>query len=160
MMKQLVLVGALVGVVGAGAVWAQGGEHTAPNPQPTTAPDPAIPTGELQLGTVRLPKAVMADGKPLPAGTYLVRVTSQTAAPAAPGETPAAERWAEFVQKGQIKGREVMTIVPKSEASIVMKDTPPRGNAAKVEMLRGGNYLRVWFIRDGNSYLLNLATTT
>src|ERR1700722_15269534 len=110
MMKQLVLVGALVGVVGAGAVWAQGGEHTAPNPQPTTAPDPAIPTGELQLGTVRLPKAVRADGKPLAAGTYLVRVTSQTAAPAAPGETPAAERWAEFVQKGQIKGREVMTI--------------------------------------------------
>jgi hypothetical protein len=130
--------------------------HTAPKPQPTVAPAASVPTGDLQLGVVRLPKAVTADGKPLPPGTYEVRVTAQPAAPAAPGETPSAERWAEFVQKGQIMGREVVTIVSKDEASVVQKDTPPRPNVAKVDTLKGGDYVRVWFNKDGNYYLLHL----
>jgi hypothetical protein len=159
MMKQLVLVGTLVGVMGAGTVWAQA-EHTAPKPQPTTAPAPSVPTGDVKLGQVHLPKAVTADGKPLPAGTYEVRVTSQSAGPAAAGETPAAERWAEFVQGGQVKGREVVTIVSKSETSVVQKDTPPKANTAKVETLKGGDYVRVWFSKDGTYYLLHLPTTT
>jgi hypothetical protein len=158
MMKQLVLVSALVGVVGAGAAWAQA-EHTAPKPQPTTAPAATVPTGELKLGTVTLPKTVKADGKPLPAGTYEVRVTAQPATPAAAGETPAAERWAEFVQQGQVKGREVVTIVTKAEANVVQKDTPPAPNAAKVETLKGGDYVRVWFNKDGNYYLFHLPTS-
>src|SRR4029078_8952189 len=118
-----------------------------------------VPTGEVKLGTITLPKTVKADGKTLPAGTYEVRVTSQPAAPSAAGETPAAERWAEFVQGGQVKGREVVTIVPKAEVNVVQKDTPPALNAAKVETLKGGDYVRVWFNKDGNYYLLHLPTS-
>ena len=107
------------------------------------------------LGSVHIPKAVKADGKTLPAGTYQVRLTPQTAAPDAKGQTATLERWAEFVQGGQVKGREVVTIVPQSEISKVQKDTPPRANAAKVETLKGGDYMRLWINRGGNHYLVH-----
>ena len=167
-MKQVILVGALAAALGVGIGQAQtpparGGAasqagHTAPKAQPETGPAPTAPTGDLQLGSVRLPKAVKADGKTLPAGTYQVRVTGQQASPDAKGQTPSLERWAEFVQWGQVKGREVVTIIPQAELDKVQKDTPPGRNAAKVETLKGGDYLRVWINRGGNHYLVHLAT--
>ena len=93
MMKQLILIAALATVLGSGAAWAQqDAGHTAPKAQPNTAPDPTMPTGDLALGSVSLGKAVKADGKPLPAGTYQLRLTSQQATPDAKGQTDAAER--------------------------------------------------------------------
>ncbi len=136
----------------------QGEGHTAPKAQPETAPAPSVPTGEVVLGTVHLPKAVKADGKSLPAGTYQVRVTAQTASPEAKGQTPAAERWAEFVQRGQVKGREVVTIVPGSEIAQVQKDAPPKANGSKVETLKGGDYVRLWINKGGNHYLVHFPT--
>jgi len=187
MMKQLVLVGALVGALGPGAAYAQTAPapakpaaeqekaskpaakkatrrapaamanengHTAPKAQPETAPTPSAPTGEIPLGTVHLAKAVKADGKSLPAGTYQVRVTAQTASPDAKGQTPALERWVEFLQKGQVKGREVVSIVPQSEIDKVQKDAPPKANGSKVETLKGGDYTRLWINKAGNHYLV------
>jgi hypothetical protein len=133
--------------------------HEAPKPQPETAPAPSAPTGELALGTVHLPKGVKADGKALAAGTYQVRLTAQTATPPAKGETPTLERWVEFMQKGQVKGREVVTIVPQSEIDKVQKDAPPHAGGAKVETLKGGDYVRVWINKGGNHYLLHLPTS-
>ena len=109
----------------------------------------------MQLGTVRLPKSIKADGKPLAAGTYQVRLTPQTASPDARGQTPALERWAEFVKGGQVVGREVVTIIPQSEISKVQKDSPPPSGGAKVETLKGGDYVRVWINRGGNHYLMH-----
>jgi hypothetical protein len=109
----------------------------------------------MALGVVSLAKGVKADGKALAAGTYQVRLTAQQATPDAKGETPSLERWVEFVQKGQVKGREVVTIVPQSEIALVQKDTPPHANAAKVEMLKGGNYVRLWINKGGNHYLVH-----
>jgi hypothetical protein len=159
MMKQMVLVGSLVAMSAAltGSAWAQAG-HTAPKPQPATADAPSVPTGEMPLGTVHLPKPAKADGKTLPAGTYQVRLTSQTASPEAKGQTPTAERWVEFVKGGKVVGREVVTIVAKSEASAVQKDAPPPANGAKVQTLKGGEYERVWINRGGNYYLIHLPT--
>ena len=157
MMKQLILVAALVTALGTGAAWAQqGAGHTAPKAQPNTAPDPSVPTGEMALGSVSLHKAVKADGKSLPAGTYQVRLTAQQAAPVAKGQTAPAERWVEFVRGGKVVGREIVTIVPQAEIALVQKDTPPARNGAKVEMLKGGDYVRVWINRDGNHYLIHL----
>src|SRR5262249_18169810 len=96
---------------GAGATNQAG--HTEPKMQPPTAPPANAPTGEMQLGSVHIAKAVKADGKPLPAGTYQVRLTAQNASPEAKGESASLERWVEFVQGGQVKGREVVTIVPQ-----------------------------------------------
>jgi len=155
MRQHWVVVGILAGTLLAGDALAQ---HKAPNQQPTTAATPEAPTGEVALGTVNITRAVTADGKPLPAGTYTVRVTAQEAKPEAVGTTESLQRWAEFLQKGQVKGREVVSIVPASEAKIVAKDAPPRAGAAKVQVLRGNEYLRVWFNKGGNYYLIHLPT--
>jgi hypothetical protein len=107
------------------------------------------------LGSVHLARAVKADGQPLPAGTYTLRVTEREASPAAPGQTPQAERWAEFLQGGQVKGREVVTIVPQANIKEVGKMTPPPSGGYRAEILKGGDYYRLWFNKGGNHYLVH-----
>jgi hypothetical protein len=162
-MKHVILVGGLVLAGAVSMAQAQAPKskaaaegRTAPTAQPATAPAPPAPSGEIALGTVRLTRAVKADGKPLPAGAYQVRLTAQNANPPAPGESPGLERWVEFLQGGQVKGREVATIVPQSEIALVERDTPPPSNAVKVELLKGGEYVRVWTRRGNYHYLLHL----
>lgn len=156
MRHQWVVVGILASALVAGDALAQ---HKAPNQQPNTAEVPTIPTGEVTLGTARLHRSVTADGKPLPAGSYQVRVTAQEATPDVVGTIEQLERWAEFLQRGQVKGRELVSIVPAAEASAVVQDAPPRpGGPAKVQVLRGNEYLRVWFNKAGNHYLIHLPT--
>ena len=152
MKKQWVLVAVLAGALIGSSAAAQ---HKAPNQQPTTDEAPKVPTGDVALGRVRLPRPVTADGKPLPAGTYQVRVTEQESKPDVVGATEELERWAEFLRNGKVVGREVVTIVPQSEVKLVTKDTPPAPGASKVQVLRGNDYLRVWFNRSGTHYLVH-----
>jgi hypothetical protein len=156
MRKQWVLVGILAGSLMAAPAFAQ---HKAPNQQPATDAAPTVPTGELVLGTVTLAKATTADGKPLAAGTYQVRLTAQEAKPDAKGASENIERWVEFVQKGTVKGREVVSIVPQNEVKNVVKDPPPSSGASKVQMLKGNDYMRVWFNKGGNHYLIYFPTS-
>jgi len=123
---------------------------------------PAVPAGTTvtTLGPVRIARAVKADGQSLPAGTYVLRVTEREAAPAAPGQTPQYERWAEFLQGGQVKGREVVTIVPQSEIAQVAEDRPPRAGAYRAELLKGNDYYRLWFNKGGNHYLVHFNVAT
>jgi hypothetical protein len=144
-MKVRILVAMLAAVLTAGVVSAQ------------TAPQGQVPAGEAALGSVRLPRSVMADGKALKAGTYQVRLTAQAASPAVAGQS--MERWVEFVQGGKVVGREVVSIVPAAEA----KDLQPGPDApvstrsgSKVEMLKGNEYLRVWINRAGVGYLIHM----
>ena len=156
MKKQWILVGMLASVMlGSPALVAQ---HKAPNTQPTTAQPPSAPTGEVALGSVRIPRGVMADGKALPAGTYTVKVTAQEAKPEAVGTTEPLERWAEFSQGSAVKGREVVSIIPESEIKMVVKDAPPRPGTSKVQTLKGNDYLRVWVNKGGNHFLIHLPT--
>jgi hypothetical protein len=152
MKKQWVLVCVLAGALMGSNAAAQ---HKAPNQQPSTTEAPPATPAEVTLGTVRLPKAVTADGKPLAAGSYTVKVTAQQAAPEAVGTTEALERWAEFSSGKEVKGREVVSIVPQSEIKLVVKDTPPASGTSKVQVLRGNEYLRVWFNRAGTHYLVH-----
>ena len=116
------------------------------------------PTGETALGSVRLTRGVMADGKPLKAGTYQVRLTSQEASPQVPGIK--MERWVEFLQGGKVAGREVVSIVPQAELKDLMPgpDSLPRAGSgsARVEMLKGNEYVRVWINRGGVHYLIHM----
>ena len=116
------------------------------------------PAGESSLGSVRLTRSVMADGKPLKAGTYQVRLTSQDASPQVPGIK--MERWVEFLQGGKVAGREVVSIVPQAELKDLMPgpDNLPRAAAgsARVEMLKGNEYVRVWINRGGVHYLIHM----
>ena len=121
-MKRSLLVGALAGLLACGvavSAMAQasqaGGAKVNMTAQPA-GPETAspVPTGDLVLGSVRIPKAVTADGKPLAAGTYQVKLTAQEAAQNPVGQTATYERWAEFSQGGTVKGREVVSIVAKT----------------------------------------------
>jgi len=159
-MKRLVLVGTLIGALTAGvfAQANQAGQRT-PKAQPPTEGAPAAPTGEMALGPVRLPSAVKADGKPLPAGTYQVRLTAQAASPDAKGQSPSLERWVEFMQGGQVKGRELVSIVLRPDVDKIQKDSPPSPGNSKVQLLKGGEYYRVWINNAGNYYLIHLVAT-
>lgn len=95
------------------------------------------------LGTVNLPKAVMADGKLLPAGTYQVRLTTDAPTPGV-GQSPGSERWIEFVRNGTVAGREVATVIPAGDINAVAKGPSPSVNRARVDVLKGGEYIRLW----------------
>ena len=117
-----------------------------------------VPSGETALGSVNLPRAVMANGQKLAAGSYQVRLTAEQAQPAVAGQQ--MERWVEFVRGGKAVGREVASIIPQSE----MKDLQagpdsggrPSSGSARVEVLKGDEYLRVWINRGGVNYLVHL----
>jgi len=110
------------------------------------------------LGTVRIAHHVRADGKALAPGVYLLRLTDADASPTPAGETAGYERWVEFIQHGDVKGREVATIVPASEIKDVADagTTPPRLGQHKIEVLKGNVYLRIWLLRGDRHYLIHL----
>src|SRR5687767_14548214 len=126
-MKLTWLVGAFAGVMFAVSAAAQtqpqqttGAERdTTMRQRGTTGATTEVPSGQSSLGTVTIPRAVMADGKPLRAGRYTLRLTGQSAQPTVPGQLPDLNRWVEFVQGGTVRGREVVSIVPAGE----VKDT-------------------------------------
>jgi hypothetical protein len=114
-----------------------------------------VPTTVTMLGTVHIGKAVKADGQPLAPGTYQMRVTEREASPPAAGQTPQFERWAEFLQGGQVKGREVVTIVTADAAKQVMKERNPPQGGYRADVLKGGDYYRIWYRKGGNHYLVH-----
>ena len=144
-MTQQWLVGILAGVMLSASAAAQ------------TTPQGQVPSGDSALGSVRIPRAVMADGKPLSAGTYQVRLTAQAAQPPVAGQV--MERWVEFVQGKEVKGREVVSIVPAAEVKDMnsgAKGPRPAAGASRVDMLKGDEYLRVWINRGGVNYFIHL----
>ena len=155
MKKQWVLAGIVASLLAATSAMAQ---HTAPNQQPPKMESPSAPTGEVALGSVTIPRPVTADGKPLAAGPYQVKLTAQEAAPPAVGTTKSLERWVEFSQRGSVKGREVVSIVPQSEIKMVAQDAPPASGGSKVQVLRGNDFVRVWINKGGNHFLIHLPT--
>lgn len=109
------------------------------------------------LGSVRIPQAVKANGQDLPAGTYTLRLTSDAVTPVV-GQAPDASQWVEFVQGGQVKGKELATKATAAEVKQIAEMTPPASGASKVQMLKGSDYLRVWVNVAGTHYLVHLAT--
>jgi hypothetical protein len=108
------------------------------------------------LGTVRLPRDVMANGQALPAGTYTARVSADAVSKVV-GQPDESSRWVEFVQGGQVRGRELATVVAPADVKAVAKGTPPAPGSARVTALQGGEYLRVWLNRAGTQYLIHFS---
>ena len=142
-MKHVLVVGALAALVGLPAALAA----------QTSAPKPGT-----SLGSVTLRTAVMADGKPLPAGTYQVRLTGDQPKPGV-GQSAESERYVEFVRGGKVVGREVASLVPQSEIAQVADGPRPAAGGARVEMLKGDDYVRVWINRSGMHYIIHLPPT-
>ena len=144
-MKHVLLVGALaVGIGLPASLLAQ-----------TTTAKPAAAAAGTSLGSITLRTGVMADGKPLPAGTYQVRLTSDQPKPGV-GQSPEGERYVEFVRGGKVVGREVATVVPQSDIAQVADGPRPAAGGSRVEMLKGNDYVRVWINRSGMNYIIHL----
>jgi hypothetical protein len=110
------------------------------------------------LGSVTLSHKVTADGKPLAAGTYQVRLSDETPKPGV-GQSPEAERYVEFVQGGKVVAREVATVVADADAKAIIKGPSPAKGGSRVDMLKGNDYVRVWINRGGNNYIIHLPAT-
>ena len=115
-----------------------------------------VPAGQVALGSVQLPRRVMANGQALASGTYEVQVTGDSATPDAPGQLEVLERWVEFRQGDEVRGREVVSIVPQSEIQSVAKSAPPASGTSRVELLKENHYLRVWSNQDNTHYIIHL----
>lgn len=111
------------------------------------------------LGSVTLSKKVMANGQPLAAGTYTVRIANDSVSSVV-GQSPDAEKWVEFVQGGQVKGKELATVVTGPDAKTVLKGKAPAAGSARVDMLKGADYVRVWINKGGSTYLIHLTLAT
>jgi hypothetical protein len=135
-MMRLVLVGTVAAVLSGGTAFAQSGAGT-------------------MLGTVHLTHKVMADGKPLAAGTYQVRLTNDEPKPAV-GQNPSAEKYVEFLKGGKVAGREVASVIGPEDIGKIAKGKKPRNNSSSVEVLKGGDYVRVWINKGGTNYLINM----
>jgi hypothetical protein len=152
-MKQAFLVGIVAGALLAAA------PSGAAQGQGTGAAGTKMAAGDAAaraLGTVRLPRNVKANGEVLRAGRYQVRLTEEVAKPEAPGTQPSLERWVEFLQGGQVKGREVASIVPQDEIAKIAESGRVAPGASRVEMLKGDEFVRVWINRGGTHYLIHM----
>lgn len=108
--------------------------------------------------SVRIPAGVTANGQPLPAGTYTLRVSSEPVAPVV-GQGPDSARWIEFVQNGQVRGKELASVVAPADVKAVAKRTPPTQGVGLVHVLRGSEYVRVWVNHAGAQYLVHLSAS-
>ena len=111
------------------------------------------------LATVRIGHAVLLNGSSVPPGTYQVRLTDDVATPAV-GQSPRAEQWVEFLKGGQVVGRELASVIGAGEPSAIT--ARPRGttgtiktDSARVEVLKGGEYVQVRITRNGERYVIN-----
>lgn len=155
-MRQWVLVGALVGALGVGA-----SAQTPASAGHETTQKTAGTAGAMQaargsnLGTVTLTHKVIANGQPLAAGTYLVRLSNDEPQ-AATGESPNAEKWVEFVRGGKVAGKEVASVIGPDDIGKIAKGPRPKTNGSRVDVLKGGDYVRVWINKGGQNYLINM----
>ena len=144
-MTHAVLVGTLIAALGAPVV--------------SVSAQFSPPAAGASLGSVTLNRRVMADGKPLAPGTYQVRLTGETPKPGV-GQSPDGERYIEFVRGGKVVAREVATVIPASEIAQIAKGARPPAGGARVELLKGNDYVRVWINRGGANYIINMPAAT
>ena len=107
------------------------------------------------LGTVRLNRKLMANGQPLPPGSYTMRLTTEEGQPAA-GQTGGAEKWVEFLKGGKVVGREMAVVIPESDIAQIAKSPKPAKGGVRVDTLKGNDFVRVWIRKNGYNYLLNM----
>ena len=110
-------------------------------------------SASMTLGTVRITQPVLAHGQPLAPGTYEVRLTDESLPPN-PGQSPDAVRVVEFVKDGQVIARDAAEVM-MAEGSAV-GTAGGAGSLPRVEILKGGEFVRVSAAREGKRYLIYL----
>jgi hypothetical protein len=105
------------------------------------------------LGFVQITHAVQAGGTTLQPGTYEIRLTGEHVKPM-PGQSEDAEQRIEIIANGQVVARDAATVVPVSETAVV--GTSGAATFGRVQMLKGGEFLRVSFNRGSERFLVHL----
>ena len=108
----------------------------------------------VTLGTVRVTQPVLANGQPLPPGTYDVRLTDEFLPPN-PGQSPDAEQVVEFVKDGMVVARGAAEVLPMCDA-VGTSGNAPAASKLRVEKLKGDEFIRIATVRDGKRYLIYL----
>ena len=99
------------------------------------------------LATVDITRQVLANGEPLAPGAYELRLTGERP-PALVGQSPDAQEWVDIVADGQVVAREVAEILRDGSRAVA--------TGVRVDLLRGGEFLRVSVQREnGPRYLIH-----
>jgi hypothetical protein len=106
------------------------------------------------LGTVRITQPVMAGGTVLQPGTYDVRDTGEHVMPL-PGQSEDAQTRIEFIQNGTVVGRDVAEVMTPEGGSAAV-GTSGGSARIKVEALKGGDFVRLSTVRNGERLLIHL----
>ena len=108
--------------------------------------------GPSVLGTVQLADAVMVGNMPLQPGTYEIRLTGEHLKPL-PGNSGEAGQVVEFVKDGVAVGTDGAEVMSAATAPV---GTSGRSTRARVERLKGDEFLRISMVKDGERYLIHL----
>lgn len=106
------------------------------------------------LGTVSLPANVLANGAPLAAGEYRLRLTTDR--PTMAGQPVDSQRWVELVRGEQVVAREIAEVLSDEDLPPVGASAQPVGEGVRVQMLQGGEFLRISVKRGQTRYLIHL----
>jgi hypothetical protein len=107
--------------------------------------------GPSSLGSVRITHTVEVGGTTLQPGTYEVRLTGEHVMPM-PGQSEDAEQRIEILANGQVVARDAATVIPVSAAAV---GTSGGETFGRVEMLKGGEFLRASFNRGSERFLVH-----
>ncbi len=106
------------------------------------------------LTTVRIPAAVKAGGTPLPPATYELRLTGEH--PPSQGERRESQEWVAFISNGKVVARELAEIMYDDDLPAIGASSQKAQTGTRVEMLKGGDFLRVSVKRNNDRYLIYL----
>ena len=109
--------------------------------------------GAASLGTVRITQAVKAGGTTLQPGTYEIRLTGEHMTPL-PGQSEEAVQRVEFIANGTVAAKYAAEVMGAGDVPVGTSGGTTR---ARVEMLTGGDFMRVSATRGGERYLIHLA---
>ena len=132
------LLSCIVATLGAGSAWAH---HTMPG---------------RSHPSVTITQEVLADGKPLAAGTYELWITDERPDVGA-GAPSDAQRVVELAQNGQVVRRVIAEVFPPTAPQAVGTSGGGTGRV-QAQMLRGGEFLRLSFNDADGRYLIHLPT--
>lgn len=107
--------------------------------------------------TVQITQEVMAGGKPLAPGTYQIWITDDRpdVGAGAPSEN---QRVVQFVQNEKVVATEIAEVFTRGEPQAVGTSGGAGSSRARVEMLRGGEFLRVSINAPDARFLIHLPT--
>ena len=106
------------------------------------------------LATVRITHAVMAGGTPLPAGTYEVRLAGVGPPPLVGQSRDAQPGWSSSPSTSSSPRRP--EVLHDDDVTPLGASSMPVRRGTRVEMLKGGEFLRVSVKREGERYLVHL----